>query len=158
MSMICHLAAASDRVIAELHSHPDAISEFVGTTQRVISIDKAWSLIHFLLTGEAWSGEMPLAFVIAGGTPVGDIDVGYGPARTIDSKTVSQIDTALRAISRATLANNWNSDAIRDAELYAVNPDDKHSELEYAGAHFDSMKAFVHALAEEKLGMIVYLC
>jgi hypothetical protein len=31
-------------------------------------------------------------FITAGGNPAGDVDVGYGPARLIDSKTVKKID------------------------------------------------------------------
>jgi len=45
-----------------------------------LDLDKAWGGLHFLLTGTAWEGEPPHSFLLDGDT-VGDIDVGYGPAR-----------------------------------------------------------------------------
>ena len=51
-------------------------------------LDKAWHGIHYLLTGTAWAGAEPLNFIVCGGTEVGDIDVGYGPARVFSSNDV----------------------------------------------------------------------
>jgi len=57
--------------------------------------------IHFLLTGTAWEGDFPLAFIVRGGREVGD--VGYGPARIFTSDEVQAIANALRPITREVL-------------------------------------------------------
>jgi hypothetical protein len=46
-----------------------------------LGVDKAWHGIHVLLTGTAWEGSFPLNFTVSGGKEIGDVDVGYGPAR-----------------------------------------------------------------------------
>lgn len=55
------------------------------------NLDKAWHGIHFLLTGSTWEGEKPLNFLISGGETIGEIEVGYGPARSIKSVDVKKI-------------------------------------------------------------------
>jgi Domain of unknown function (DUF1877) len=41
-------------------------------------LDKSWHGIHYLLTGTASGGVAPVNFLVAGGRPVGKLDVGYG--------------------------------------------------------------------------------
>src|SRR5919108_645463 len=41
-----------------------------------VDLDKAWHAIHYMLTQSAWDGNEPLNFLVGGGAPVGDIDVG----------------------------------------------------------------------------------
>ena len=45
-----------------------------------LNIDKDWHGLHFLLTGEPYPNETPLAKAILGGTEIGD-DISFGPAR-----------------------------------------------------------------------------
>src|SRR5687767_14577361 len=47
----------------------------------VTDLDKAWHGIHYLLTGTAAEGGKPLDFLVSGGREVGNVDIGYGPAR-----------------------------------------------------------------------------
>jgi hypothetical protein len=69
-----------------------------------LDVDKAWQGLHFLFTGDAWSGEPPLDFIGSGGTEVGEADVGYGPARAFTSAEVREISAALDDITRDELA------------------------------------------------------
>ena len=46
-------------------------------------LDKSWHGIHYLMTGSVWGSDSPLDFLISGGTNVGDIDLGSGPARVM---------------------------------------------------------------------------
>ena len=104
MSMIGTFAAATDEEIASLVRNPHRITAFLrekdgaSAAERRIDVRKAWHAIHFLLTGEPWAGEMPLGFIIAGGVQIGDVDVGYGPARAFTSGDVRNIDVALSTI------------------------------------------------------------
>ncbi len=41
-------------------------------------LDKSWHGLHYLFTQTVWEGEPPLNFIVCGGNPVGNIDVGYG--------------------------------------------------------------------------------
>jgi hypothetical protein len=63
-----------------------------------IDLDKAWHTLHFLFTGSAWDGEFPHGFLVSCGRPVGDVDVGYGPARGFTSAEVAQISAYLGSL------------------------------------------------------------
>ncbi|MCA9674137.1 MAG: YfbM family protein [Kofleriaceae bacterium] len=162
MSMIGNVLVASDAQLATLLSDPDSIADFLDDeaekpAARALDIDKAWHAIHFLLTGEPWDGALPLGFVVTGGATIGDVDVGYGPARAFRSDEVRAIAAALAPITVEHLMTRWEPEAIRAAELYGVDPDRRDEEAGYVGGHFDALEAFVAAAAQDGLGMIVYL-
>jgi hypothetical protein len=72
-----------DRVV-EVLREPFRIAELIHPFDGPgdsLSVDRDWHGIHFLLNQGAWDGEPPLDFIVSGGTEVGEVDVGYGPAR-----------------------------------------------------------------------------
>src|SRR5579859_1183536 len=102
MAMIGNLRPASDAQIARLLANPEEITRFlygsdVPSNDRVV-LNKAWHAIHFVLTGSRLGGSAPLNFLVDEGTPVGAVDVGYGPARVLTSDQVRQLADALAAI------------------------------------------------------------
>src|SRR5690242_14594616 len=98
MSMISVLVFASDEEIRQLLAQPEGIEEFIDVERTSTDLDKAWHGIHWLLTGSSEGGEEPLCFLLAGGEQVGDVDVGYGPARALTSSQVALWDAALSQI------------------------------------------------------------
>jgi hypothetical protein len=163
MSVIGRFAAATDEEVASMVRDPQRIIAFLydeggaSEPERRLDIDKSWHGMHFLLTGEVWTGTMPLGFLIAGGVTIGDINVGYGPARAFTSGDVRDIDAALRPISRADLMARWDVERIRAADLYAVDADDVETEDSYVGVYFEQVKRFVSELVRDGLGMLVYM-
>jgi hypothetical protein len=83
MSMIGIFKLTGDEQVDALLKSPDSIiallEEDAGSPDD-LDVDKAWHGIHFLLCGQAWESPFPLGFIL-GGEEVGDVDVGYGPAR-----------------------------------------------------------------------------
>ena len=75
-------------------------------------LDKAWHGIHYLLTGTAWEGGRPLNFLVAGGRPVGDIDVGYGPARVLSAAETRGAHEALTQLSDDDLRGRFDPAAM----------------------------------------------
>jgi len=167
MSMIGNFVGASDEQIDALHRDPQTITGFLygdaaaglatHDEGRHLDIDKAWHAIHFLLAGKPWSGELPLGFIVSGGQPIGDVDVGYGPARSFTSAQVQEISAALSTISRADLMARWDADAFDEADIYGVDPDEAEREDAYVGENYESLVAFIRQLADDGLGMIVYV-
>ena len=98
MSMILNLYSLSDAHVHAVLADPPLVWEVLGTRHPALralgaleqssgldlaqdeveeaSLDKAWHGIHYLLTGSAWEGELPLGFICQGGSAVGDIDLG----------------------------------------------------------------------------------
>jgi hypothetical protein len=116
MSMIGNFRMSSDAEIQSLLAEPETIQSLLypesgEPAQGVceMDVDKAWQAIHFLLCGHPWEGEHPLNFVVSGGTPVGDVDVGYGPARVFTSAEVVEIAEALQPITKDHLRAKFDS-------------------------------------------------
>jgi hypothetical protein len=65
----------------------------------MLSLEKAWHGVHYLLCGEVESGQSLLSQAVAGGTELGE-DLGYGPARYF---SVDQVADIARELSRSDL-------------------------------------------------------
>lgn len=125
-----------------------------------IDLDKAWHGIHYLLTGTAWEGEEPVNFLASGGREVGDIDVGYGPARVVTSKQVQSLNAALQPIDEAVLKSRFNPSQMMTLGIYPEIWDRDPAEDDafgYCAEFFEMLKSFVAQAAEQKMGLIVYL-
>src|SRR5438045_960649 len=106
--MIGNLRPASDSQIERLLANPSEITRFLygaeaNSGERVV-LNKAWHAIHFALTGSRLGGEEPLNFLVSEGTPVGEVDVGFGPARVLSSQQVRSLALALAPLQPEALA------------------------------------------------------
>lgn len=123
-------------------------------------LDKAWQGIHYLLTGTALEGEPPLNFICADGVEIGDVDVGYGPARAITAAEVRAIDTALSALSNDDLRKRFNPQEMMKLEIYPEiwdrDPADDDT-LAYLIENIDVLRAFVRKAVDNNRGMILYI-
>jgi hypothetical protein len=121
-------------------------------------LDKAWAGIHFLLTGSAWEGDAPLNFLTLGGTPVGDIDVGYGPARVIRASEVRVIAEALHLIDESELKARFDPDAMTKADVYpGIWENEGEESLVYCLEYYKELRRFIEAASEASLGLILHL-
>src|SRR5262249_41106013 len=84
-------------------------------------LNRAWHAIHFALTGSRLGGDEPLNFLVSEGTPVGDVDVGYGPARVLTSQQVRTIAHALESILPEDLAARVDPKRLDDERIYPGN-------------------------------------
>src|SRR5438067_5491236 len=101
--MIGNLRPASDAEIERLLANPAEITRFLygaeaDGCERVV-LNKAWHAIHYALTGSRLGGNEPLNFLVDEGTTVGEVDVGFGPARVLTGEQVRRIAAALAPIS-----------------------------------------------------------
>lgn len=165
MSMNGNFRALPDEELDALLADPSRVEQllyasfFGGSSNghEELEIDKAWHGIHFLLTGSAWEAGLPLGFVVAGGTEVGD-DLGYGSARALRSQQVQQIDAALEPFTNDELRKRFDADRMTELEVYPFGwSDDPDGELEYLLAYYMELRAFVHRTAERGDGLLVYL-
>jgi hypothetical protein len=163
MSMIVSLRSSPDQLLAALAAEPRRIAdELYHRPERSdvieeMDLDKAWHGIHFLLNGDSWGGEPPLNFLLAG-EPIGDIDVGYGPARAFRPAEVLEIAKALCATPRAALAARYDPDAMEAEEIYpsGIWLDEGPEALEYVLSYYDALVEFVRRAAEQEKGLIVW--
>ena len=82
-------------------------------SEDALGIEKDCHVLHFLFTGSDWEGDFPQGFLVSCGEPVGDVDVGYGPARSYSPAEVQQIADFLKS----QIADHSAPSSIRNAWL-----------------------------------------
>jgi hypothetical protein len=163
MSMIGNYRRLSEEDLDEILQEPESIlnalypedSDIPDGSQ--LDIDKAWHLIHFLLTGEPWEGAEPLCNAVLGGAEIDEEDVGYGPARYLTSTEVNAVATALASISPEELWTRFDLAKVHEADIYPSSWEGNDSDRDYILSYFNDLKAFFTTAQQQHDCMILYL-
>jgi hypothetical protein len=150
--------------LGNLQSAPETVTDLLygkvsnaGTSARSLDIDKSWHAIHFVLTGETWEAQPPLGDAVLGGTSLGDVDVGYGPARYLTPDAVQAVASALAAISVSDFASRFDIGALSDANIYPDVWEDADDELAYILPFYEELRTFFQQAAQAEDAMLLYL-
>jgi Domain of unknown function (DUF1877) len=161
MSMIGDFLAIDEDKANDLIKNPDSIVDFlyseefpVEDTEDFLDIDKSWHGIHFLLTGSEWEGNPPARDVILGGVAYGE-DIGYGPARFLNSEEVKNVDAFLSGLDSDHLQSKFNAEELGTNDIYPNNWNTE--DCDYLAGYFDDLKAFYKKAAGENKMVIQYL-
>jgi len=123
-------------------------------------LDKAWHGIHYLLTGTAYQGEGPISYLLTGGEDVGDVDVGYGPARALSPAEVHEFQQALAPVTPEDLRARFNPAEMKTMNIYPDIWDRDPAEddsLGYCLDYFKVLRNFVDETAFRKQALLIYL-
>jgi hypothetical protein len=126
-----------------------------------LDLDKAWHGIHYLLTRSGEGGEPPLGFLLRGGREVGDVDVGYGPARVLTAAEVRAAHEALERLPDAELRGRFDTAAMMASSIYPTIWDRDPAEddtLGYLMAYVTELRRFLAETADAGIGLVIYLC
>src|SRR5262249_30958921 len=161
MSMIHQMLALSKEQLDELLTRPETVEDFIERDHERIdecSLYKSWHLLHFLINGHPWRGEIPLGWAVYGDKELGDVDVGYGPARYLLPEQVRDVDAELSFLPAAELFEQDNPDAMRQAELYGA-PTEKYDEMEKEDLrkYYKSLVRFYADAARAGYGVLTWL-
>ncbi len=141
------------------HSKPKTVLEPISENDS-LDIDKTWHVLHFLFTGFAWDGGFPAGFLVSCGESVGDVDVGYGPARSFTPKEVKQISEFLTNLDPAAVRSRLNPAQMQKLEIYP-GPWKADEQLEEEWPYFEgglkTTIAFVKEAAQKDLALLVYI-
>lgn len=113
-----------------------------------------------MLTQTAWEGDEPWNFLVLGGRTVGDIEVGYGPARVFFADEVRTIGAALRTRDRDFLRARFNPKEMMKLDIYPSIWDSGPTEddaFEYCAAYFETLKAFIDDAVRRNVGIVMYV-
>jgi Domain of unknown function (DUF1877) len=166
MSLIGHVYLLPDQRIQALLADPSLVFGVVDGAYNdpaagFVDLDKAWGALHYLLTGTAREGEGPLAFLLKGGTPVGDEDLGYGPARVFRPLEVAAIADALATVSQRTLLPRFDVKKLEILEVYPGRWNEVNLRSDYdLGYYFgplESLKSVTARAKAEHIGMLVWI-
>lgn len=142
-----------------LFNKPEKISSvlYEERSEDVLDLDKAWHAIHFMLTGEVYEGEPPLSHAIFGIDPIGDEDVGYGPARGTSLEMVKEINAALLEISEKEFCSKFDADALLKADIYPQIWIEEAVLEDYLLPNFSELKKFYSDAAESNCAVITFI-
>ncbi len=166
MSLIGHAYLLPDARIQALLADPGAVFAVVDGAYNdpaagFVDLDKAWGCLHYLLTGTARDGEGSLAFLLKGGTPVGEEDLGYGPARVFRPLEAAAIADALASVSQRTLLPRFDLKKLALLEVYPGRWSEVNLRSDYdLGYYFGPLEALKRVTTRAKaehLGMIVWI-
>jgi hypothetical protein len=161
MAMIGNLRPASDAEIERLLANPADITRFLygadADESKRIVLNKAWHAIHFVLTGSRLGGDEPLNFLVSEGTPVGEVDVGFGPARVLSSDQVRSIHTALASIAPDDVARRVDVRRFDAEAIYPGNWQRNGYGVDYVVSNYREMRDLIARTAEEGRGLILYI-
>jgi hypothetical protein len=170
MSMIGNFRLVRPEALEELFADPESIEALLFEDPPEdedgedpggsLDIDKSWHGLHFLLTGTAWEGHPPLNFIVAGGRQIGDVDLGYGPARGFSNGELRTLAAALRPIDEASLRTRFDPKAMAELEIYPDVWDRSPEEddtLGYLMEHWSLLRAFITKGAADGFAMLVFL-
>jgi len=164
MGMVGCFAAADMATLDRLRSDPAQIEDFLypddgdSAPPNYAEIDKAWHCIHFMLCGGSGVGHEPLSLAILGGVAAGP-DVGYGPARFLNSSQVCSIAGALASIDDKSFKERFDPPALARSDIYLSEMcvRDGDEALEYLLENFQAMKSFYRDAASRGDGAVLWL-
>ncbi|MFO1459416.1 MAG: YfbM family protein [Verrucomicrobiota bacterium] len=120
--------------------------------------DKAWNAIHYLLTRSPNNGSFPDGFILNGGTPMGDEDVGYGPARLFSAAEVREIHASLSRINREIAQRRFDGAAMDADDVYPqIWSRTDEDVFEYAWEHLRALQEFVRRTVELDQALMLLL-
>lgn len=162
MSMIAVLQQVDEGTIRALLEDPDRVLGVIEgcSTDDAVDLDKAWHGIHFLLTRTAWDGSPPSCFLLVGGEEVGEVDVGYGPARLLRPPAVTAFANALQALDEETLRFRFDPGRMQEIDIYPAiwdRPAEQQDTLGYLLEHFATLRDFVGRASAAGRGLLVYM-
>jgi hypothetical protein len=137
--------------------YPDDPADF--PEDRCLDIDKTYAAIQFLLTGDVIGnqGKPPLSYAVLGGTWLGDVDVGCGPARYLLPEQVRAVAAALEAIPVAEFQKRFDMATMAQAGVYPDVWKDEKEELEYLLPAYASLQEFMREAAQAGDAMLLWI-
>jgi hypothetical protein len=144
----------------DLLQEPGQIEAFLDEEGPELDLEHAWHGLHYLLAGSARETAGPRGALL-GGHRLGEVNVGFGPARLLSCAEVAAFDDLLQCISEADLRARFDAQALMRADIYpndwdgqrAGNPDP----CAWLRAHFRNLKAFVAAARRDEMALVTYL-
>jgi len=122
----------------------------------VLSLDKNWHLLHYLLARDPWKGPLPQA-TLMGGDPLGTVDVGYGPARLVQPEQISDFLAYLHTLDKQAYASDVTSQELEEQEIYGAYPEWTPRDAEDLWEYIEDMKSFFQAATTNNECIILYL-
>jgi hypothetical protein len=166
MSLIGHVYLLSAERVQSLLSDPSLVVPIIDGAYNdpvagFVDLDKAWHCLHYLLTGSAIGGAAPLNFILNGGQPLGDEDLGRGPARVFRPLETAAVADALAPLSTQQLMARFDLKKLEKLGVYPGGWPELNLrsdyDLGYYFGPFEELKRVTQRAKDERQGMLVWI-
>ena len=133
---------------------PDALPRFdhPDGARLEVDLDKSWDGINFCMK-RLRGVDAPNVF--EDGRPVGNVEVGYGPAMTFDAVATRALCDEFSAVDAAAVVGALDPAAMSDVYPGALWERDDDDTRSYVKENFKAMRAFLEQAAGQGLGIVV---
>lgn len=153
MSMTMTIFAVEDDELARLVTAPaDVEALFRRAPTTILSLDKAWAGLHYVLTGTAWDGAGPAAFLLHGGDHLGTVERGLSIPRAIRVASLPAIAAALSSLPPERFEKRLASAPADD--VYGMSGE-LEEDREWLTGELDRLRAFVDEAIAARQGLVV---
>ncbi|AFL74299.1 protein of unknown function (DUF1877) [Thiocystis violascens DSM 198] len=124
-----------------------------------LELNQAWHILHYLLSGSDAEGEWPSAFIMSGGHKIGP-DLGYGPARLLNTELSKEVADFLSAPSRQALNAAYVAQDIQAAKIYwqvASEPNERQRQIEELWSMVQDMRTYFDRTAQAGSSILVHI-
>jgi len=121
----------------------------------ILDLDKLWHILHYIFARKAWGGTLPEGTLLLGGTELGNIDIGYGPARAILENEISNFSKFLESLNQEEFAKGITAQEIDENEVYY--PEWSDEEASNLWETVLELRAFFKDAKEKGSAVIMYL-
>jgi len=157
--LIITIEEASANEIEYLQKRPadDVVESFFQTERSRLDLDKAWHGIHFLLTGRAFEADGPEAFLMMGGTSLGELHEEFGPARALSAQEIQALYEVVKSITVEELKERYQPEHMQEIYPGFWDPALDGEDFPYLIFYFERLKQFLAQLAEQQKGALVVI-
>ena len=156
--MICYIREVAPGDLDSLASSAEEAYDLFrrnDRSNRVLSLEKAWHGLHYLLCGKLEPAPGPLGQAVFGGSEIGE-DRGYGPARYFAPSQVAEIAGALQSSGlERELHGRFDGEAMTQLGIYpgVWETDDRDWLIEA----FHTLRDFYAAASQAKQAVVTLI-
>jgi hypothetical protein len=163
MGMVLVIARADAARLAALRAAPDTVQEYILGEEAyesgdAIDFDKAWNVLHFLLTGHPDEVDHPLSLLPLEYEKIGE-DFGYGPAQVISAQNVQTFAGELSKLSDEDLESRFEKLSLDDETVYLGGVLTKEDEpgWEYVSQNIPAFRHFLQRCVETQSAIVTLM-
>lgn len=159
--MFQHYKQITPQKILAMDKDTSIIPEIINDDKKYprLESEQAWNGIHYLLTGDD-SLEVdranPLYWFILGWAAWKDPDVGYGPARFIAPKEVTQLANVLQEVKDEELKNRFDPEKMNELGIYPDGIWDEEGILNWLMDIYHNIKDFLIDAKDRGNGVLIW--
>lgn len=122
----------------------------------VLELDTNWHVLHYFLTRTAWEANLPHGSLM-GGIQLGDVDVGYGPARLLTPIQIDEFLVFLENLQSDNFGSNITGEELEQNEIYGGYAGWNAEDTSKLWGYVEELKLFLAGAKHNRESIVMHL-